>query len=73
MSLVSVVVVSVLFWLVAGIPWLAADTFYDLISHTVLVLIFWSLVPRPITYSVYRPWPVLENGKRGTDHPTATS
>ena len=67
-SLVSVVVVSILFWLVAGIPWLAADTFYDLISHSVLVLIFGPLFLAPLLIlfiGLGRYWKTV-NGERIT-------
>ena len=39
-AFVTVLVVAALFWLIAEIPWASSATFYDLISHESLILIF---------------------------------
>ena len=39
---------TALFWLIAEIPWASSATFYDLISHELLVLIFSPLFLLPL-------------------------
>jgi citrate/tricarballylate utilization protein len=47
-ALIAVLVVAALFWLIAEIPWASSATFYDLISHESLVLIFSPLFLLPL-------------------------
>ena len=67
-SLASVLVVATMFWLIAGIPWLSSDTFYDLISHNALVWIFSPLFLAPLVIvfcGLARYWRTV-NGERIT-------
>lgn len=67
-SLISVLIIAVLFWIVAGIPWLSSETFYHLISHNSLVLIFSPLFLAPLlilSIGLVRYWRTV-NGERIT-------